>query len=241
MRFRVLACDFDNTLATHGVTADAAVSALRDVAASGRKLVLVTGRILEELLDVFTELDVFDRVIAENGGLLYNPATGGHRLLGPPVPAELVSDLRDANVQPLIIGRVMCATLAASEREVEDAIRRLELDRRLIYNKDSIMVLPAGVDKASGLRAAVADLGESVDSCVAVGDAENDVALLEAAGAAVAVANALDALKQHADIVLDRSNGEGVRLLCQSLVESDLVDLFPYRPAAEPAEGAAQR
>src|SRR2546423_10847606 len=135
MRFRVLACDYDNTLATHGVAADAAVSALRLVAASGRRLVLVTGRVMEDLLDVFTELDVFDRVVAENGRLLYDPATGGHRLLGAPVPAELVSELRAAGVQPLVVGRVICATLEPGEHLVREALHRLGVQRDLAYNK----------------------------------------------------------------------------------------------------------
>jgi hydroxymethylpyrimidine pyrophosphatase-like HAD family hydrolase len=226
MRFRVLACDYDNTLATHGVTTDAAVAALRNVAASGRRLVLVTGRILEELGDVFGDLDVFDRVVAENGGVLHDPATGGHRLLGPALPAEVVDDLRDAGIQPLSAGRVMCSTPEHLEPLVADAVRRLGLRRTLIRNKDSLMVLPEGVDKVSGLRAALDDLQESLAATVAVGDAENDVALLEAAAVGVAVANALEVTKRAADVVLDRADGDGVRRLCQALVDDDLAALL---------------
>lgn len=226
MRYRVLACDYDSTLASHGVTTDAAVSSLRDVAASGRRLVLVTGRVLEEINDVFNELDLFDRVVAENGGLLYDPATGGHRLLGPPAPAELVSELRDSGVAPLIVGRVMCATLEKREPEVLEAIRRLGLDRAVSYNKGSLMVLPVGVDKGSGLSAALDDLGESAAATVAVGDAENDVAMFERIAVGVAVANALDEVKASAGLVLERANGEGVRALCQALLDDDLSSLL---------------
>jgi len=228
MRFRVLACDFDNTLAIHGIAPDAAVSALREVAGSGRRLLLVTGRLLEELLDVFSDVDIFDRVVAENGGLLYDPATGGHRLLAPPLPSDLIQELRDCGVQPLIAGRVLCATLDSSEHLVRDALHRLGMRRSLIYNKSSLMILPEGVDKASGLREAVAELGATVEQTIAVGDAENDLALLEEAGLGVAVGNALDAVKRSADVVLERSNGEGVRLLCEALVEDDLVALAPH-------------
>ncbi|HKR98254.1 MAG TPA: HAD family hydrolase [Candidatus Dormibacteraeota bacterium] len=226
MHFRVLACDYDNTLASHGVAPHAAVAALRSVAASGRRLVLVTGRVMDELLDVFNEIDVFDRVVAENGGTLYDPATGGHRLLGPPAPADLVAELRAAGVAPLVVGRVICATTEAAAPHVHDALHRLGVARELILNKGSLMVLPAGIDKASGLRAAVQDLGETLEATVAVGDAENDVVLLEVSGAGVAVANALDEVKERADLVLERSNGEGVRLLCQSLLEDDLAALL---------------
>jgi len=226
MRFRVLACDYDNTLAAHGVVSDTAISALRAVSASGRRLVLVTGRVLEEVIDVFSEITVFDRVVAENGAVLFEPAAGGQRLLGPPVPSSLIAELRRAQVHPLIVGRAMCATLEECDTEVLDALHRLGLDWRVIYNKDSIMVLPPGVDKASGLLTALDDIGETPAATVAVGDAENDIDLLRASGLGVAVANALDSLKEQADLVLDRANGEGVRLVCEALVHSDLEELL---------------
>ncbi|MFN2581888.1 MAG: HAD family hydrolase, partial [Candidatus Dormibacteria bacterium] len=55
---------------------------------------------------------------------------------------------------------------------------------------------------------------------------ENDLALLDAAGVGVAVENAVDALKQHADIVLVRPAADGITELCESLVRDDLADLL---------------
>ncbi len=235
MRFRVLACDYDSTLAVHGVASDAVVASLRAVAGSGRRLLLVTGRLLEELRDVFADIDIFDRVVVENGGLLYDPATGRHRLLGPPVPSDLVAELRDQGVAPLTVGRVMCGTLGDRRAQVLEAIHRLGVDREVIHNKESLMVLPSGVDKATGLEAALAELGESMATTVAVGDAENDVVMVRAAGCGVAVANALDVLKEHADLILPRSNGEGVRLLCQAVVDDELAAMLGQ--ATETAAG----
>ena len=68
MRYHVLATDYDGTLAHNGRVDRPTVEALRRIKESGRKLVLVTGRELDELLDVFPELDLFHRVVAENGG-----------------------------------------------------------------------------------------------------------------------------------------------------------------------------
>jgi len=64
MRYQALAADYDGTLATEGVVDDATLSALERFAATGRKLVLVTGRELDELLRVFPRIDVFHRVVA---------------------------------------------------------------------------------------------------------------------------------------------------------------------------------
>lgn len=222
MHLGVLACDYDNTLATRGVASAATVSALRSVAASGRRLVLVTGRVLAELSEVFPDLDLFDRVVAENGGLVWQPATGRERLLGPEVPDVLVAELRAADVQPLGVGRVICATVVENEARALAAVSRSGVDRRAIRNKDSLMLLPFGVDKAAGLDAALDELHQTFDATVAVGDAENDVALLRAARVGVAVENALDVVKEHADLVLDRPDGEGVAALCRALLDGDL-------------------
>ena len=75
MRFLALATDYDGTLATRGRVDAIVLPALDRLRASGRKLLLVTGRELHDLLNVFPEAALFDRVVAENGALLYRPST----------------------------------------------------------------------------------------------------------------------------------------------------------------------
>lgn len=50
MRYVALATDYDGTLAHHGVVDGPTLEALRRLKESGRRLVLVTGRELPELL-----------------------------------------------------------------------------------------------------------------------------------------------------------------------------------------------
>jgi hydroxymethylpyrimidine pyrophosphatase-like HAD family hydrolase len=227
MRFRVLACDYDRTLATRGTASPQALDAIRAVRASGRRLVLVTGRTLEELLNVFSELRVFDTIVVENGAVVTDPATGIERALAEPIPGSLVDALRDRGVQPLILGRVICSTRATNLEEVQAAARDLGLDVQSVVNRDSVMVLPAGITKATGLIAALRAFGEPLAATVTVGDGENDVPLIDAAGVGVAVADAVDELKKRADIVLERVNGEGIEDLCAALVDDDLASLLP--------------
>lgn len=85
------------------------------------------------------------------------------------------------------------------------------------------MVLPSGIDKGSGLRAALNALGASAREAVGVGDAENDLPLLAACGLGVAVANALPEVKQAARLVTTHSNGAGLRELIE-LILSDTLD-----------------
>ena len=84
------------------------------------------------------------------------------------------------------------------------------------------MVLPSGVNKASGLAAALTALGVSPLQAVGIGDAENDHAFLKLCGCAVAVANALASVKQDADFVTAGSRGTGVQELIEEMLADDL-------------------
>ncbi|HLV68750.1 MAG TPA: HAD-IIB family hydrolase [Polyangiaceae bacterium] len=225
MRYRVLACDYDGTIAHHGVVSEETVRALKKAAQSGRKLVLVTGRELHDLLAAFPEADVFDCIVAENGGVLYEPATREERPLAPPPPPALISTLHERGVHPLSIGRVVVATWEPHETVVLEAIRDLELDLHVSFNKGAVMVLPDGVNKKSGLEAALHRLGLSLHNTVGVGDAENDHAFLTVCECAVAVANALHSVKEECDWVTAQERGAGVEELVERLLEDDLESL----------------
>lgn len=213
-----LATEYDGTIAHNGVVDDSTLRALIDFKRSGRKLVLVTGRELPDLSRCFSRLDLFDRVVAENGALLYTPASKKEQPLAPEPPESFIERLRAAGVAPLSVGRSIVATWEPHEKIVLEAIRDLGLELQIVFNKGAVMVLPANVNKASGLKAALDDLGLSAHNVVAVGDAENDHAFLQASGFAVAVANALPAIKNEADLVTRGARGAGVSELIESLL-----------------------
>jgi HAD superfamily hydrolase (TIGR01484 family) len=227
MRYLALACDYDGTLAEHGHVEEATLTALRRVRDSGRHLILLTGRQLPDILDLFSGHELFSRVVAENGALLYDPATRKEKLLADPPPAALVETLRARRVEPLSVGRVILATSEPLETVVLEAIRDRGLEAQVIFNKGSVMVLPSGVNKATGLQVALAELGLSAHNCVGVGDAENDHAFLRLCECAVAVRGALPALKEAADWVTDGEDGAGARELIERLISSDLEELAP--------------
>lgn len=229
MYYQALATDYDGTIASHGVVDHPTLDALRRLRESGRKLILVTGRELESLFSVFPHAELFDRIVAENGGLLYEPATRRERLLTQPVPAALAAALREGADYPLSIGRTIIAADEAHESDVVDTIRRLGLDYSLIYNKSSAMALPAGVNKATGLRCALEELEIQFDRAVCVGDAENDQVLLQAGGFGCAVENALPGLKQQADYVTTGAVGAGVAELIEHLLVRDLRGMKRHR------------
>lgn len=222
MRYQVLATDYDGTLATHGHVDAPTVAALERLLATGRRLVLVTGRELPELLEVFPRIDLFEWVVAENGGLLYRPGTREERPLAEPPPEKFLRRLRDGGVGPLSVGRVIVATWEPHQDAVLAAIRDLGLEMQVIFNKGAVMVLPAGVNKATGMMAALKEMGLSPHNAVGVGDAENDHAFLRLCEFSTAVANALPAVKETADLVTRADHGAGVVELIDALVSSDL-------------------
>jgi HAD superfamily hydrolase (TIGR01484 family) len=225
MRYLALATDYDGTLASNGTVAPETVAALRRLAATGRKLILVTGRRIDDLIRVFPEVAIFDRVVAENGPLIYRPQSRETRALSEPPPAAFVEELRRRGVQPVTAGQVFVATEQPHERVVQDIIGELGLDLQVILNKGSVMVLPASVDKATGLRAALDELRLSPHDVVGIGDAENDEAFLLMCGCGVAVANALDSLKARANHVTVDADGAGVREVIDGLIADDLRSL----------------
>src|SRR4051794_29194929 len=101
MRYLALATDYDGTLAQHGRVTAATVAALEKLRSTGRRLILVTGRELEELLGIFPEVPLFERVVAENGALLYHPGTREVTILAEKPPATFVTALQKRNVAPI--------------------------------------------------------------------------------------------------------------------------------------------
>lgn len=225
MRYLALATDYDNTLASDGRLSGPTRAALKRLRASGRRVILVTGRRLDDLLAVCDCDDLFDYIVAENGALVHDPRTRQTTLLAGPPPAPFIAALRARGVEPLEIGQVIVATHTPHEAQVMDAIRELGLELQLIFNREAVMVLPPGINKASGLKLALRKLGMSPHEVVAVGDAENDHSFLLLAECAVAVANAVDSIKEIAAFTTQGEAGSGVVELIDHLLVNDLDDL----------------
>ena len=222
MHYLALACDYDGTLAKDGVVSPRTIDALERVRASGRKLLLATGRLLEDVQQVFPRLELFTSVVAENGALLYHPANSTEQLLAEAPPRQFLQALQERGVTPLVTGRVIVATLHPYETTVAEVIAKLRLDLHVIFNKGAVMILPAGVNKGTGLAAALRELKLSTRNVVGIGDAENDVSFLSLCGFSVAVANALPALKEQADYTTRADHGDGVIELIEQLLADDL-------------------
>ena len=231
MRYLAVATDYDGTLAEQGTVRPETVAAVERLRKSGRRVVLVTGRELRDLQTVFDRFDLFDLVVAENGALLYRPQTREEKCVAEPPPPALAERLRERGAIPLHTGRVIVATREPYEVAALEVVRELGLEWQVIFNKGAVMLLPSGVNKQTGLALALEELCLSMRNTVAVGDAENDHAMLAASECGVAVANALDSLKQRADLVTRGARGAGVEELIDRIIEDDLRSVVVARHA----------
>jgi hypothetical protein len=226
MQYQGLAVDYDGTLATRGRVPPTTVEAVARLRTSGRRLVMVTGRELGDLRATFDRTDLFDVVVAENGGVLHRPADGTTTLLAPPPSSAFVGALRARGV-PVGVGAVVVATHDDHYATMCMVIRELSLAVDVIRNKDAVMVLPAGVNKGTGVARAAMELAIPLRAIVGIGDAENDHTLLRACGLGVAVANAIEALKEQADLVTHGESGAGVAQIIDRMIRDDLAGVSP--------------
>jgi phosphoglycolate phosphatase (TIGR01487 family) len=224
MRYVAIASDYDGTLAHHGLVSDETIVAIQRLRQSGRKLILVTGRVLADLESVFSHFDLVDCIVAENGAVMYTPATRERLVLAPPPKQSFLDELKRRGVQPVGVGEAIVATCQPNETKVLEVIRDLGLDLQVIFNKGAVMVLPSGINKNSGLQTALASMGVSEHNVVAVGDAENDHAFLQSCEFSVAVANAHRAVKDTADLVTKAGHGEGVVELVAMILNGELAE-----------------
>jgi hydroxymethylpyrimidine pyrophosphatase-like HAD family hydrolase len=225
--FQVVALDLDGTIASRGDLSVKALDAIDRVRRDGVVVILVTGRIAAELNAEFPQIaDHFDAAVLENGAVAVIDEKP--RALAMPVDAALYDALADHGV-PHRRGQVLGAVDGEHAATVLKVIGELGLDCQIVRNRASLMVLPAGITKGTGLRAVLSELNLSAHNTIAVGDAENDLSLFSVAEVGVAVVNAVPSVREHADLVLEAEDGASVASLLTGPFLSGARRLCPQR------------
>jgi len=205
---RVLAFDFDGTLAENGVVPPQLYTALEQLYASGYALFLVTGR-LTQSVSLGALGDLFTGIVWENGAVLYDTANRETHLPFGQLDRRLVEALAAAGV-PLEHGQAIVTTWCPHNHTVWRVINEWGGDTGVIHNKGAVMILPAGAAKGSGLERLLTICGFSPRNLVSFGDAENDLSMLSLGEFGVAVADAVPSLKAVADLVTTQPGPAGV-------------------------------
>ncbi|MCY7298893.1 MAG: HAD hydrolase family protein [Ilumatobacteraceae bacterium] len=211
MEQMVIALDVDGTLFDGVSVAPAALAAVRQARTDGHTIIIVTGRRWESLRSVVPAIvELCDRVVCEEGGVMANVTSGKLTLLADAVEPALINALRTAGVPDLDVGHVVVGAPVSWRAVVESARDAVGSQRHLVVNKGSVALAPMGCDKGAGLRAAVADLSVQGRRIIAIGDAANDLPMFAIAAIAIGVANADEAVRSAGISLTSGAAGLGV-------------------------------
>jgi hypothetical protein len=228
MKLSMIALDYDGTIARDDVLDPAVRSAIAMARSNGIAVALVTGRILSELRRVAGDLHFVDVVVAENGAVVYFPASGHLSVLAPKIPEAFLEELGKRRI-PFRAGECLVDANAADGPRLLEVIRTLELPLVLLFNRGAVMVLPQGVSKATGLHTMLDMLRVSARNTLAIGDAENDHELLRVAEVGAAVEWGSPVLRASADVVV---KGGGPPAVAQFVSEAARTLSLPKPPRA---------
>jgi hydroxymethylpyrimidine pyrophosphatase-like HAD family hydrolase len=153
MKFLVLALDFDGTIAQNDTLNPEVRTAIAELRGRGIIVILVTGRILDDLRRVCGDLHFVDAVVAENGAFIEFPATGCTMRLGDAPPKVLTEALHRDGI-PHLVGNSVVEADSSMSGKILAILQRLELPLALLFNHGRVMILPQAISKATGLQQA---------------------------------------------------------------------------------------
>jgi hypothetical protein len=212
---RGIAIDIDGTLTLKDRSLNCrAVEALRKL--KDILVVLATGNISCYARTAAKLIGVSDVVICENGGVVRFEYDGEDVVLGNKEKclraAEYLENFFDVELLDAEYRR--SEVCLRRKFKLEEARKTLKAggfeDVRIIDSGFAYHIVDSGVSKGRALGYISGRVGIDLEEFAAIGDSENDIDLLEAAGIGIAVANADLRLKERADVVTSKKNGEGV-------------------------------
>lgn len=215
---RFVAVDIDGTLTFRNRRLDiAGVSAVQKAEDSGLPVVLATGNVLAFAEAAAIMLGTSGPLIAEDGGIVFDPASGWECVLGDRVDTERGLAVLEREFGPLQqarssrvrrTGLTLKRTIEAGA--AEELFRREGLNLVAVGLGASINLRSPNVNKGNALRKVASFLRVPLAEVAAIGNDPNDVEMLEVAGLSFAVANSHEAVKRVSTYVTAEPHGKGV-------------------------------
>ncbi len=269
---RVLALDLDGTVLGPGNRlSERSVSAVAAFRATGRLVVVASGRSRRSALPWALDLGGASAMVCHNGAAVYDfgagAAEGGELIAEHLLPEGTARGLVDLSRKlelhfhgfagdDWVYERPMSGT-AVYEARSGFAGRRVDFDTfpRLGFHKAMFVgdpgklmedaaararelcdgtatvlfsgpgfleIVAAGVSKAAGLQAYVSRLGLGLENVLAIGDAENDEAMILSAGIGVAMGDAPAALRARAGRVAGTLAEDGAAAASEAFLAGQL-------------------
>jgi len=198
-RLRVVVTDVDGTLTDADRRLDPrAVELVRSLELRGIPVALATGNVLPIALGLCRSLGLSGPIVAENGGLIYRQDERGRdivdRLTDRRVALAAFQKLRAAGlpVRQLFTDRWRESEVALEPNVSVAAVKRALGDCGVEVESTgyALHLMETGGGKLPALERALAYRGLTPGDCVILGDGDNDVAMLRAAGFSVSFSSA---------------------------------------------------
>jgi phosphoglycolate phosphatase len=211
---KALALDVDGTITDK--TRRGCISAIETiykVENIGIPVIIVTGNILCFTRALSTFLATSGGLVSENGGVIeskgsrtvlgnYEKCQKAYIHLKSELPVEKVqnSDLRVSEI---------AITRKIPVKTVKEVLE--DFDVQIYDSKFAIHITDPKINKGTSMIKVAEGIGVKPGQILAVGDSENDIEFLSAAGVKVAVSNADIELKDIADYITTTPHGDGVK------------------------------
>ncbi|HET9362680.1 MAG TPA: HAD hydrolase family protein, partial [Vicinamibacterales bacterium] len=140
MKLTVLALDYDGTIARDGEVVPSVRESIAALRSSGTTVLLVTGRILDELRGVAGDLRFVDGVVAENGAVVHLPESDHTTVLSPRIPEVFLAEITRRGI-PFQSGHCLVDADADESQRLLEAIRALELPLVAAFNQSRVMIV----------------------------------------------------------------------------------------------------
>jgi hydroxymethylpyrimidine pyrophosphatase-like HAD family hydrolase len=222
MNQRILAFDFDGTIAEDGQVPIEIIEVFRQAHDQSHALFLVTGRLFRQA-DIAGILPYLTGIVWENGAVLEHLPTERVSVPFGTLPELLVKDLEQTGIE-MLTGMAIAATWAQHEGLVKQVSDQHHYCPTLDWNKLALMILPTGANKGSGLKRLLEQCHFSSHTLMAFGDGENDHSLLAIADTAVAVQDAVPSLQEMAHVVSNHPGPSGVVEILEDLLGEGAVE-----------------
>jgi len=215
---RALFADFDRTVTGGDLVADEdCLSGIGELRKIGVHTSVVTGRkksFMQDFMDAHKE--VFDSVVCENGCIAYH--LGKWFQLSSCGYFDIVIKRFSEGGIEFDHGECIISTEALSEEEAREMLSGIS-GLNAIANIDSVMILPAAVDKGTGVRWLQEKIDISIEETAGIGDGENDLVLREVCGYFGAPATAVEAVRAKADYIATMGYSKGTTEFVEHLME----------------------
>jgi phosphoglycolate phosphatase (TIGR01487 family) len=214
---KVFAVDIDGTLTENGggMVHLAALAKLRYLEKMGYNVIYVTGRSSIEAYVLAVFGGTTRIAIGENGGVI-TTAPQEHRLLASKEKCMrgyevLKNNLNGVKIKPVFPRMTEVVLLRTFElKEGQKILDEYHLPLYLSDSKYAFHINEKGINKAYGLKEALAVLSVEPNQVVAIGDSETDVSMYDICGYSIALDHADDNVKAQADHVVAGREGAGL-------------------------------